>query len=167
MSRIIDLPDDYDTGDETSNGPGGLVPTGDEELDWGADAQRFRKAIRRAVRRLNRDEGGRANGRDGPPLFTFTTKRRANADDLDAFGPRDGDADASSVLGGDSRMGMGQDDEDRQAADEDSDITEVDEEMGDDDISDEGNGEADDSMFRDEMDDVEYGSRGRTFETPA
>ena len=58
MSRIIDLPEDYDTEDEGAWGPGGLVPNRDEENDYGGEALRHKKVIDRALRRLARDDHG-------------------------------------------------------------------------------------------------------------
>ena len=58
MSRIIDLPEDYDTEDESSWGPGGLVPTKGEESDFGGEALMHKKVIDRAQRRLAREDNG-------------------------------------------------------------------------------------------------------------
>ena len=59
MSRIQDLRHDYDTEDEYSWGPGGLVPNPPEREDYGGDALRHRKILDRAMRRLAREgEGG-------------------------------------------------------------------------------------------------------------
>ena len=58
MSRITDLPEDYDTEDESAWGPGGLVPNRDEENDYGGEALRHKKVIDRALRRLARDDRG-------------------------------------------------------------------------------------------------------------
>ena len=55
MSRIIDLPEDYDTEDESSWGPGGLVPNPNEEEDYGGEALRHKKVVDRAIRRLARE----------------------------------------------------------------------------------------------------------------
>ncbi|KAL9046058.1 MAG: hypothetical protein Q9214_001015, partial [Letrouitia sp. 1 TL-2023] len=60
MRRIRDLPDDYDTEDEYCGGPGGLVPDPGEEEEYGEDALRHKKAIDRAIRRLARNEPGKA-----------------------------------------------------------------------------------------------------------
>ena len=62
MSRIIDLPDDYDTDDDGSWGPGGLVPKPGEEEDYGGEALKHKKVLDRAVRRLARDGQGDALG---------------------------------------------------------------------------------------------------------
>ncbi|KAL8812706.1 MAG: hypothetical protein Q9200_000816 [Gallowayella weberi] len=62
MKRIRDLPDDYDTEDERSWGPGGLVSNPGEIEDYGEDALRHKKALDRATRRLNRDDSGVMNG---------------------------------------------------------------------------------------------------------
>ena len=68
MSRIIDLPENYDTEDEESWGPGGIVPNPGEEKDYGGEALKHKKVIDRASRRLEReDHGGRSAGsRDRP-----------------------------------------------------------------------------------------------------
>ncbi|KAI4206236.1 MAG: hypothetical protein LQ346_001207 [Caloplaca aetnensis] len=57
MQRIYGLPDGYDTDDEQW-GPGGLVQGQGEEDDFGEDAMRYKKALDRAVRRLERDADG-------------------------------------------------------------------------------------------------------------
>ena len=56
MTRIIELPEDYDTADESSWGPGGLVPNPGEAEDYGAEALIHKKVIDRAIRRLAREE---------------------------------------------------------------------------------------------------------------
>ncbi|KAL8767473.1 MAG: hypothetical protein Q9209_006059 [Squamulea sp. 1 TL-2023] len=56
MKRIYKLPDGYDTEDERSWGPGGLVPNPGEKEDYGEDALRHKKALDRATRRLERDD---------------------------------------------------------------------------------------------------------------
>ena len=61
IRRIKNLPDGYDTEDDGSWGPGGLVP--DPHLDaedFGEEALRHKKVIDRAVRRLAREEAGGA-----------------------------------------------------------------------------------------------------------
>ena len=58
MNRVKDLPDMYDTEEEGSWGPGGLVPNLGEIEDFGEEAVAYRKAIDRAVRRLYREENG-------------------------------------------------------------------------------------------------------------
>lgn len=55
MSRIINLPEDYDTEDEGSWGPGGLVPNPNEQEDYGGEALRHKKVVDRAIRRLARE----------------------------------------------------------------------------------------------------------------
>ncbi|KAL8953675.1 MAG: hypothetical protein Q9222_000512 [Ikaeria aurantiellina] len=56
MKRIRDLPANYDTDDERSQGPGGLMPNPGEKEDYGEVALRHKKALDRAVRRLWRDD---------------------------------------------------------------------------------------------------------------
>ncbi|KAG8525518.1 uncharacterized protein KY384_009162 [Bacidia gigantensis] len=60
MNRLKDLPDMYDTDDENSYGPGGLVPNRNEIDDYGEEAVRYRKIIDRAIRRLDRDQYGKS-----------------------------------------------------------------------------------------------------------
>ena len=60
MKRVKDLPDGYDTENESSWGPGGLVTNLDEHEDFGEEALRQKKVIDRAVRRLLREESGGA-----------------------------------------------------------------------------------------------------------
>ncbi|MCJ1282106.1 hypothetical protein MMC26_001429 [Xylographa opegraphella] len=69
MSRIIDLPDDYDSESEGAWGPGGLVPNPGEENDFAGEALRHKKVIDRAQRRLARaDRGDRPqHGGHGSP----------------------------------------------------------------------------------------------------
>lgn len=64
MSRVQNLPEMYDSGDEeTSWGPGGVMPNQDELEDWGEEAIRHKKVVDRAVRRLLRAENEGLNGR--------------------------------------------------------------------------------------------------------
>lgn len=58
MSRIIDLPENYDTEDDDSWGPGGLVPNPGEEKDYGGEALKHKKVIDRTSRRLEREDQG-------------------------------------------------------------------------------------------------------------
>lgn len=58
MNRVRDLPDLYDTDDDNSWGPGGLLPDLHEFEDFGEEAISYKKAIDRAVRRLYREENG-------------------------------------------------------------------------------------------------------------
>lgn len=61
--RISELPDLYDTEDEGSWGPGGLVPNPGEEEDYGEDALYKHKILNRALRRTNRWDDGDAENR--------------------------------------------------------------------------------------------------------
>ena len=63
MNRVKDLPEMYDTEDENSRGPGGLVPNSGEVEDFGEEAVAYKKAIDRAVRRLFREETSGPLGR--------------------------------------------------------------------------------------------------------
>ena len=56
MNRVKDLPDTYDTDDESSWGPGGLVANSNEADDYGEEAVKHKKVIDRAIRRLYRAE---------------------------------------------------------------------------------------------------------------
>ncbi|KAL8669477.1 MAG: hypothetical protein Q9168_005926 [Polycauliona sp. 1 TL-2023] len=58
IKRIHDLPDGYDTEDEGSWGPGGLMPNPREKEDYGEEALRHKKSLDRAIRRLERDDHG-------------------------------------------------------------------------------------------------------------
>ena len=75
MSRIINLPEDYDTDDEGSWGPGGLVPNPEEDFDFGGEALRHKKVLDRALRRLARQEGG---GPIGVPSRKLRYQRTAD-----------------------------------------------------------------------------------------
>ena len=55
MRRIHELPDGYNTENEDSWGPGGLVPNLGEKEDFGEAALRHKKVLDRAVRRLLRE----------------------------------------------------------------------------------------------------------------
>lgn len=78
MKRIHDLPDDYDTEDDRSGGPGGLVPNPGENEDYGEDALRQKKALDRVMRRLDRgDRGLVSNG-----LLKGRLKRKRKAPKL-------------------------------------------------------------------------------------
>ncbi len=56
MKRVRNLPEMYDTDDEYSWGPGGLMPSPNEAEDFGEEALAYKKAIDRAMRRLYREE---------------------------------------------------------------------------------------------------------------
>ena len=84
--RILGAPDMYDTEDERSWGPAGLVPNpGKESEDYGEEAIRHRKVIDRALRRLDRVEYGvTANGAAGGTTSTypwFNQKRKRKGRD--------------------------------------------------------------------------------------
>ena len=59
MRRIRDLPDDYASEREDSWGPGGLLPNGDEDEDYGEEALQLKKVFDRTMRRLEREDNGR------------------------------------------------------------------------------------------------------------
>ncbi len=77
MNRIKDLPVMYDTDDEYSWGPGGLMPNRKEPEDFGEEAFSYKKAIDRAMRRLYREENEGALDRN----FKRLRKRRYSEDD--------------------------------------------------------------------------------------
>ena len=62
MRRIRDLPDDYASGNEDSWGPGGLLPNGDEDEDYGEEAHELKKVLDRVVRRLEREGNAKRLG---------------------------------------------------------------------------------------------------------
>ena len=62
MKRVRNLPDMYDTDDDYSWGPGGLMPNPNEAEDFGEEAVAYKKAIDRAMRRLYREENRGALG---------------------------------------------------------------------------------------------------------
>lgn len=70
MNRIRDLDDTYDTEDEKSWGPGGLVPNSQDLDDFGEEAARHHKSINRLLRRLYRQEEGTL-----PPKLVFRPER--------------------------------------------------------------------------------------------
>lgn len=87
MSRIIDLPEDYDTEDEGSWGPGGLVPNLNEEEDYGGEALRHKKVVDRAIRRLARE--GQTGSLTGLGQSLHPRKRKAR--EYDDSDKREGD----------------------------------------------------------------------------
>lgn len=59
MNRVRDLPEMYDSDDDASWGPGGLMPYPHEMADdYGEEALRHKKVVDRAARRLYREENG-------------------------------------------------------------------------------------------------------------
>ena len=84
MNRVKDLPDMYDTDDEISWGPGGLVPNPHPHPrfeDYGEEALAYKKAIDRAVRRLYREENRGSLGRLAKSYRKGKRRWRAYADD--------------------------------------------------------------------------------------
>ena len=86
--RILEVPDMYDTEDERSWGPAGLVLNpGRESEDYGEEAIRHRKVVDRALRRLDRAEyAANANGVVGGTVNTypwFNQKRKRKERDYD------------------------------------------------------------------------------------
>lgn len=84
MRRIQELPNGYDTEDENSWGPGGLVPNPGEKEDFGEAALRHKKVLDRALRRLSREDG---NGRF-PSLVRGYRKRKRKDWDYENGGER-------------------------------------------------------------------------------
>lgn len=111
MNRVKNLPNMYDTEDEGSWGPGGLVPGVGEREDFGEEALAYKKSIDRAVRRLEREENGALGG-----LVRGYQKRkrksRGFADDEEKEGrSRKRRKDGSSRdPGGERSMGGGRED---------------------------------------------------------
>lgn len=86
MKRIKDLPDSYDTENESSWGPGGLVTNLDEPEDFGEEALRQKKVIDRAVRRLLREEaGGALEG------LVAGYRKRKRKEEMERYGNNQGD----------------------------------------------------------------------------
>lgn len=85
--RIRDLPDGYDTENESSWGPGGLVINRDEPEDFGEEALRQKKVIDRAIRRLLREEAGGAL--DG---LVAGYRKRKRKEEMDRYGNQGGDS---------------------------------------------------------------------------
>lgn len=86
MKRIKDLPDGYDTENESSWGPGGLVTNHDEPEDFGEEALRQKKVIDRAIRRLLREEAGGAL--DG---LVAGYRKRKRKQGMERYGNQGGD----------------------------------------------------------------------------
>ena len=84
MNRVKDLPDMYDTDDDFSWGPGGLVPNPHphpRSEDYGEEALAYKKAIDRAVRRLYREENGGSLGGLAKSYRKAKRRSAAYADD--------------------------------------------------------------------------------------
>ncbi|KAF6235817.1 hypothetical protein HO173_006012 [Letharia columbiana] len=81
MKRVRNLPDMYDTDDECSWGPGGIMPNPNEAEDFGEEALAYKKAIDRAVRRLYREENRGALGGLMEGYRKRKRKSRGYADD--------------------------------------------------------------------------------------
>ena len=86
MNRVKDLPDMYDTDEEDSWGPGGLVANRNEMDDYGEEAVRQKKIIDRAMRRLYREEHGRSLGGLARDYDRRKRKSRIHPDDDDEQG---------------------------------------------------------------------------------
>ena len=78
--RIRDLPDGYDSEEEGSWGPGGLLPRPGEVEDYGEEALRHKKVIDRALRRLTREEN---KGLYDGLVQGYQKRKRKAADYLD------------------------------------------------------------------------------------
>lgn len=104
MNRVKDLPDMYDSDEENAWGPGGLLPSRSEIDDFGEEALSYKKAIDRAVRRLDRRENSMSFGR----IAKQHQKERKPLGDTDKNGiPKKRPKDLGSrVMGiGESRVG--------------------------------------------------------------
>ena len=90
MNRVKDLPDMYDSDDENAWGPGGLLQNRSEfeRDDFGEEAQSYKKAIERAIRRLERQDNPASTGgigkqygkgkKKGPNYVKSEEKERAS-----------------------------------------------------------------------------------------
>jgi hypothetical protein len=83
--RILDLPPEYDSEEDWAWGPGGLVGNPDEIPDFGAEAERYKKVLDRALRRLKREESGAMRGL-GMALGKRKARGLAGPDDPDFDG---------------------------------------------------------------------------------
>ena len=73
MTRIVQLPDDYDSEEESSWGSGGIVPNPEEMQDYGGEALSNKKVFDRIWRRLGREETRK------DPYSTFAAEFQAMA----------------------------------------------------------------------------------------
>lgn len=137
MTRIFDLPEDYDTEDETSKnwGPGGLVPGPNEMEDFGYEASFRKKVVNRALRRLGREgtlpgltrslttarKGSRMNGgRDESPSGKASSSRTRDKSRNERMDERMEDLmDGDDIGDDDDDSGSGLDDSDGDDATED------------------------------------------------
>ena len=76
----------YDTDDDYSWGPGGLMPNPNEAEDFGEEAVTYKKAIDRAMRRLYREENRGALGGIVEGYRKRKRKSRGYLDDEDKDG---------------------------------------------------------------------------------
>lgn len=83
MKRIYDMADDYDSGDERLGAPGGLVPNEGEEEDYGEGALGHKRALDRAVRRLEKE--GNGVSRNGVVHRPGKRKRKQEQDGIRAM----------------------------------------------------------------------------------
>lgn len=106
MNRVKDLPEMYDTDEDASWGPGGLMPNQQEAEDFGEEAIRYKKVIDRAVRRLFREQNG---GSFGGFAKGYKRKRRPRhyADDEEERGNQSKKRrkDGHAPFGGDMHHG--------------------------------------------------------------
>lgn len=149
IQRIHELPVNYDTENENSWGPGGLVPNPGEKEDFGETALRDKKVLDRAVRRLIRED-------DGEPLAGLVKgyrkrKRKHSAYENDgerSFRKQDNhngrqDARADRNHNGERQEGL--DDLDLDLLGESRDDDQMEDELDDDSMGmDESEGEGDD-----------------------
>ena len=147
MNRVKDLPENYDSDEDTSWGPGGLVPNRNEPEDYGAEAVRYKKVLDRALRRLARAEN------DGPATglskgYRRRRKRSMEREDVqegfDRYEARKGGNDGAS--GQKTKDRGGQADEDQL---DELDLDLLGENMEDEDDS-ASNGEGDDAELTEE-----------------
>ena len=154
MKRVRNLPDMYDTDDEYSWGPGGLMPNPNEAEDFGEEAVAYKKAIDRAMRRLYREEN---RGALGGVVGGYRKRKRKSRGYPDEEGK---DSRSRKRRRDDSRQGLGPD-QSRDEEKPDDDLDDLDRALlgeGGDDDQDE-----DDSVDseRDDGDITEEDERGR------
>ena len=85
--RVMEVPDMYDTEDERSWGPAGLVPNhGREGEDYGEESIRHKKVVDRALRRLGREGSGGGVSGHGMMRGLFPKRKRKEREYLDEDG---------------------------------------------------------------------------------
>ncbi|MDI1491139.1 MAG: hypothetical protein OHK93_002346 [Ramalina farinacea] len=153
MNRVKDLPENYDSDEDTSWGPGGLVPNRNEPEDYGAEAVRYKKVLDRALRRLARAEN------DGPATGLTKGYRRRRKRSMEREDVQEGFDRYEARKGGNDRAG-GQKTKGREGQADEDQLDELDldllgENMEDEDDS-ASNGEGDDAELTEEDAGMQY-----------